>query len=112
MTVEPATQPASPPSWRDVLHGPHGRLVVGLLVLETLFALHFMTVVTIMPAVLDDLGHLALYGWSFTAASLGQLGVIPIAGAAVDRFGPRALTIAVAIVYAAGLTIAATAPSM
>ncbi|MEX0984876.1 MAG: MFS transporter [Actinomycetota bacterium] len=103
---------AKPPTWREVLHGERGRLIVGLLVLETMFALHFLTITTVMPAVLDDLGSIALYGWSFTAASLAQLAVIPVAGAAVDRFGPRVLTILVAIAYTAGLIVAATAPSM
>jgi MFS family permease len=106
------SQVGAPPAWREVLQGSRGRLIVGLLVLETMFALHFLTVATIMPAVLDDLGNLALYGWSFTAASLAQLTVIPIAGAAVDRFGPRALTVVVAVTYTAGLILAATAPSM
>ena len=112
MTAEPLAMPASPPPWRDVLAGTQGRLIVGLLVLETLFALHFMTVATIMPAVLKDLGNLALYGWSFTAASLGQLGVIPIAGAAVDRFGPRRILAMVATLYTVGLLVAASAPTM
>ena len=72
-----AAAPAAPPRWRDVFRGPQGRLIVGLLVLETLFALHFLTVATVMPAVLDDLGDISLYGASFWAASLMQLAVHP-----------------------------------
>ena len=100
------------PSWREVLQGPTGRLIVGLLLLETLFALHFLTIATVMPAVFRDLGGLALYGWSATAASLGQFAAIPVAGAAVDRFGPRRLLVVVAVVYTGGLMITAFAPSM
>jgi MFS family permease len=102
----------TPPRWREVLQGSQGRLIVGLLVLETMFALHFLTIATVMPAVLDDLGDLHLYGWSFTAASLAQLTVIPVSGAAVDRYGPRLVTVGVAIVYTAGLAVATLAPSM
>ena len=106
------TETSAPPPWREVLQGSRGRLLVGLLVLETMFALHFLTIATIEPAVLDDLGDLALYGWSFTAASLAQLTVIPIAGAAVDRYGPVATTWAVAVCYSVGLLVAGLAPSM
>jgi MFS family permease len=103
---------AQPPPWREVFRGSQGRLIVGLLVLETLFALHFLTVTTVMPAVLDDLGGLSLYGWSATAASLAQLAAIPVASAAVDRYGPRPVLITVAVVYTGGMLITAAAPSM
>lgn len=109
MSLEAA---AAPPRWREVLQGSRGRLIVGLLLLETLFALHFLTIATIMPAVLSDLGDVTLYGWAFTSASLAQLAIIPIAGTATDRFGPRILLVAVAVAYTAGLLVAATAPSM
>jgi MFS family permease len=102
----------SPPRWRDVLRGPQGRLIVGLLVLEILFALHFLTVATVMPAVLADLGDISLYGASFWAASLTQLAVIPIASAAVDRYGARRPLIIVAAIYTAGLLVSAAAPAM
>ncbi len=104
--------PATPPRWRDVLRGSQGRLIVGLLVLEVLFALHFLTVATVMPAVLDDLGDISLYGASFWAASLMQLAAIPVASGAVDRFGPRRPLLVVAAVYTAGLLVAAFAPAM
>jgi MFS family permease len=103
---------AAPPPWREVLRGDQGRLIVGLLLLETLFALHFLTTATVMPAVLADLGGVALYGWAATAASLGQFAAIPIAGAAIDRFGARALLIVIAVVYTAGMLLSATAPTM
>jgi MFS family permease len=107
-----AAAPAAPPRWRDVFRGSQGRLIVGLLVLETLFALHFLTVATVMPAVLDDLGDISLYGASFWAASLMQLAVIPIASAAVDRYGPRGVLLVIGIVYPCGLLVAAFAPAM
>lgn len=102
----------APPRWREVLQGPQGRLIIGLLGLETLFAVHFLTVATVMPAVLADLGDISLYGASFWAGSLMQLAAIPIAGAAVDRFGARRPLFVLAGVYACGLLVAATAPAM
>lgn len=103
---------SSPPRWREVFRGSHGRLLVGLLVLEVLFAMHFLTVATVMPAVLADLGNVSLYGASFWAASLAQLAAIPIASAFVDRYGARRPLIWVAVIYVAGLLIAAAAPGM
>jgi MFS family permease len=87
-------------------------MLVGLLGLETLFAVHFLTVATVMPAVLDDLGDISLYGASFWAASLLQLAAIPIASAAVDRFGARRPLHMLTVVYALGLLVAALAPAM
>lgn len=102
----------TPPPWREVLSGSRGRLIVGLLLLETLFALHFLTIATVMPAVLADLGGLALFGWVAIAGSLGQFAAIPVAGAAVDRRGPRFVLIVVALTYTAGLLVASLAPTM
>jgi MFS family permease len=83
-----------------------------LVLLETLVAVHILVVAAVMPSVLRELGHLPLYGWSFTAAALAQFGAIPVAGAAVDRFGPRRLLLVVAAVYLGGLLVSALAPSM
>ncbi|HTG46051.1 MAG TPA: MFS transporter [Actinomycetota bacterium] len=108
--MEPIPAGAAP--WREVFRGARGRLVIGLVLLETLAAIHMLVVAAVMPAVLVDLGHLPLYGWSFTAASLALFGSIPVAGAAVDRFGARRLLVVVALIYLGGLLVSALAPSM
>ncbi len=104
--------PVGPAPWREVFRGARGRLVVGLVLLETLVAVHILVVAAVMPSVLHDLGHLPLYGWSFTAAALAQFGAIPVAGAAVDRFGPRRVLLITATVYLTGLLVSALAPTM
>jgi MFS family permease len=104
--------PVGPAPWREVFRGPRGRLVIGLLLLETLVAVHILVVAAVMPSVLRDLGDLPLYGWSFSAAALAQFGAIPIVGAAVDRWGPRPLLVIAAIVYLTGLLVSALAPTM
>jgi MFS family permease len=109
----PASAPATPPArWREVFGGARGRLTAGLLLLEALVATQILVVATVMPAVREDLGGLALYGWSFSASGLGQFAAIPIAGRAVDRFGARRLLAVTLAVYSAGLLLAAVAPSM
>src|SRR3954469_15172856 len=63
--MEPvAASAAQPAPWREVFRGKNGRPVVGLLLFETLGAIHMLIVSTVMPAVLSDLGNLTLYGWA------------------------------------------------
>lgn len=101
-----------PPRWREVFAGARGRLTTGLLLLEALVAVQILVVATVMPAVRGDLGDLHLYGWTFSAAGLGQFAAIPIAGHAMDRFGARRLLAATLVLYTVGLVLAAGTPSM
>jgi MFS family permease len=87
-------------------------LTAGLLLLEALVAIQALVVATIMPDVRRDLGMVQLYGLAFTAASLATLAAIPIAGRAVDRFGPKAALVPILGLFAAGLLVAGTAPAM
>ncbi|MFI5054837.1 MAG: MFS transporter [Actinomycetota bacterium] len=103
---------SEPAPWREVFRGRDGRLVVGLLLFETLGAVHILVVAAVMPAVLRDLGNLPLYGWAFSAAALAMIGTIPIVGAATDRFGAKPLVVATAALYFVGLLVSALAPSM
>lgn len=108
-TDDVATRPAR---WREVFAGRRGRLTAGLLLLEALVATQILIVATVMPGVREELGGLALYGWTFSAAGLGQFAAIPIAGHAVDRFGARRLLAVTLVVYSGGLILATLAPSM
>jgi MFS family permease len=111
-TVSDRPRPTSPPPWREVFAGPRGRLTMGLLLLEALVAIEALIVAVILPAVEDDLGGLALYGWAFTAFTLASFGTVPIAGRLADRVGPRRVLAVSVLLYASGLVIAAVAPSM
>ena len=101
-----------PPPWREVFRGRRGRLTAGLLLLEALGAVETLIVTTIMPAVLNDLGAIQLYGWAFSASALATFATIPIAGRATDRFGPRKPLGLSFVVYIAGLVLSGIAPSM
>ena len=103
---------SEPAPWREVFRGRDGRLIVGLLLFETLGAVHILVVAVVMPAVLRDLGNLPLYGWALSAAALAMIGAIPVVGAAVDRFGAKPLVLSTAALYLTGLLISALAPSM
>ena len=104
--------PAAAPPWREVFHGPRGRLTAGLLLLEAVAAIQYLAIATIMPDVRRDLGMVQLYGLAFTAASLAMLATIPIAGKAVDRFGPRRVLLQSLALMGCGLLISATAVAM
>jgi MFS family permease len=87
-------------------------LVVGLLLSVTAIAFEAMAVLTAMPAAADDLGDLDLYAWAFTAFMLAQTFAIVAAGQFSDRFGPK-LPMAVGFaVFAVGIVISASAPTM
>jgi MFS family permease len=113
MTATPApVEKAAPPRWREVFSGARGRLTAGLLLLEALVAIESLIVLTILPAVENDLGGLSLYGWTFTALTLASFGTVPIAGRLTDRLGPKPVLAFALALYVAGLLIAAAAPSM
>lgn len=93
--------------------GPGQRLLTaGLIFMVTAVAFEGLAVPTILPAALDDLGGLALYGWAFSGYSLTNLVGITIAGAEADRRGPLLPFVAGTICFAVGLGIAGLAPSM
>jgi len=97
----------------SVVPRPLGRLLrVGLVLLITLVALEAMSVATVMPVVEEDLGDLALYGWTFSAFFLGGLVGVVVASSAADRMAPWLPVAAAIVVFAAGLTVAGLAPSM
>jgi predicted MFS family arabinose efflux permease len=112
MAADPATTRDLPVRWREVFHGRRGRLTAGLLLLEALVAVQQLVIATIMPSVRLDLGMIELYGLAFTAPNLATIASIPIAGRAVDRFGARRVLVPVLALFATGLLIAATAPTM
>jgi MFS family permease len=71
-----------------------------------------MSVTPILPAIKDDLGGLAWYGWVFAAFALAQILAIPITGQWVDRTNPATPLIAGIVSFVAGLLVAAFAQSM
>ncbi|HET8777256.1 MAG TPA: MFS transporter, partial [Candidatus Limnocylindria bacterium] len=87
-------------------------LTAGLIGLVTAAAFEGMAVPTVMPAMVDDLGGLHLYGWAFSAFWLTNIIGITLAGSDADRRGPgRALAIGV-VLFAAGMVVSGVAGSM
>jgi MFS family permease len=87
-------------------------LTAGLIFMVTAVAFEGLAVPTVLPAALDELGGLQLYGWAFAGFWLANLVGITVAGHEADRRGPLTPFLAGVALFAAGLAIAAAAPSM
>lgn len=87
-------------------------LTIGLILTVAAVAFEALAVATILPAVVDDLGGLALYGWAFSAFLLAQLVGIVVAGLFADERGPVLPFVLGVILFSAGLLIGGFAPTM
>jgi MFS family permease len=87
-------------------------LTIGLVLTITLVAFEALAVITILPAIEDDLQGIGLYGWVTSAFQLGLLVGIVVAGGQADRRGPAPPFVAGVLVFVAGLAIGGLAPSM
>jgi MFS family permease len=87
-------------------------LTAGLVFMVTAVAFEGLAVPTVMPATLDDLGGLVLYGWAFSGFWLTNLVGITLAGLEADRRGPLLPFVAGTVSFAIGLVVAGLAPSM
>ena len=87
-------------------------LTVGLVLAVTFVAFEALAVATILPVVGRHLGDLRLYGWVFSAFLLASLIGIVIAGTLADRVPLGRLMLAGLALFALGLIIGGTAPTM
>ncbi|GAA2546208.1 MFS transporter [Pseudonocardia hydrocarbonoxydans] len=103
----------APTAVRSELFGPARRATtVGIVLLISLVAFEAMGVGTTMPALVADLGGLALYAWPFVAfLAANVLGTV-LGGRWCDRAGPRPPLLAGPLLFGAGLVVAGTAGTM
>lgn len=88
------------------------RLAFGLCIAVTAIAFEAIAVATAMPAAAQQLGHVAWYAWAFSIFQVGMLLATVVSGRLCDRSGPvRPLMIGMAV-FAVGLVVAGTAPTM
>jgi len=93
--------------------GPGQRLLtIGLVLMVTAVAFEGLAIPTVLPATLDDLGGLTLYGWAFSGYWLTNLVGITLAGMEADRRGPLLPFVAGTACFAIGLAVAGLAPNM
>jgi MFS family permease len=87
-------------------------LTIGLVLVITLVAFEALAVATALPATVDELGGVSLYGWAFSAFMLANLIGITVAGHQADTRGPAPPLAAGLVLFATGLVICGAAPSM
>ena len=100
------------PPWREMFVGRLGRITVGIVLMETLFAIQTLVTITVLPAVVADLGGLRLYGVALSASVLAGAVALPVAARIAKRFGSLATFSASVIVFALGTVVVVTAGGM
>jgi MFS family permease len=95
-----------------LLSPPRRGLTVGLVLTITLVAFEALAVITILPAIKDDLQGIRLYGWATSAFQLGVMVGIVVAGGQADRRGPVPPFVGGIALFAAGLVVGGLAPTM
>jgi MFS family permease len=93
-------------------HGAQWPLTLGLVSVVAVAAFEALAISTILPAVVHDLGGLALYGWVFTAYALTNVIGLVIAGSLADQHGPALPFALGGACFTAGLLLAGVAPAM
>ncbi|MDO5671953.1 MAG: MFS transporter [Actinomycetaceae bacterium] len=88
------------------------RLTIGAMAVITLIAFEQMATTTAMPAVVEDLGGLALFPISAGIGLAAQVFTITIAGGWCDKKGPAPVLFTGLILFASGLLMCAFAPTM
>ncbi len=91
---------------------PYRRLTLGLTLIMLGPAFETLSVATILPKIVTNLGGLSLYGWSFSAYMLATLVGLILAGDEADQRGPAIPFIFGVALFATGLALAGTASSM
>ena len=87
-------------------------LAIGLVLGVTMVAFEITAVLTALPSITDELHGDSLYGVALACYTLANLVALVVTGELTDRFGPARPYLASLAVFAAGLVVAATAPSM
>jgi MFS family permease len=87
-------------------------LTIGLILTVAGAAFEALAVATILPATVEDLGGLSLYGWAFSAFMLTNLVGVTIAGGEADRSGPARPFLVGIVLFSLGLIVAGVASSM
>lgn len=87
-------------------------MAIGLVLGVTMVAFEITAVLTALPSIADELHGDSLYGVALACYTLANLVALVVTGELTDRFGPAKPYLGSLAVFACGLVVAATAPSM
>lgn len=96
----------------EVWDRAHRGLTIGLLATVAFTAFEALAVATALPTTVDEIGGLALYGWTFSAFMLASLVGITAGGTLADSHGPAVPFLAGAAVFIVGLIGAGASSTM
>lgn len=88
------------------------KLAIGLCTAVVAIAFETIAVATAMPVAARDLQRISWYAWAFSLFLIGQLFATVAGGRLSDRLGPARPMIGGALLFAVGLVVAGTAPTM
>jgi MFS family permease len=113
VSLKAATRESAPLETPQSVWSPSYRLLtIGIIMVVAGAAFEAISVSTVLPATVHELGGISLYGWVFSAFMLTNLIGLIFAGTESDRQGPvRPFIVGVAC-FTAGLVTAGVAPSM
>jgi MFS family permease len=107
-----AGDPVAAMSWGALLEARHA-LPAAVVVLGILApAFSFFVTATVLPSVIAEIGGLALYAWASTAYAVTSILGSAGSSVVVGKTGTRASLMIAALVFVAGATGCAMAPSM
>jgi len=104
--------PRAGTSWPVIMAGRRGRLLIGMTLTELVVAVQILIVVTVLPAVVRQLGGIRLYGLALSVAAIAGIGAAPLAVRLLDRWGARVVVPAGALVFTCGALGAGLADRM
>jgi MFS family permease len=104
--------PRAGTSWPVILAGRRGGLLIGMTLTELVVAVQILIVVTVLPAVVRQLGGIRLYGLALSVAAIAGIGAAPLAVRLLDRSGARVVVPAGALVFTCGALGAGLADRM
>lgn len=87
-------------------------LAIGLVLGVMMVAFEITAVLTALPTITDQLHGDSLYGVALACYTLANLVALVVTGELTDRYGPARPYLASLAVFAGGLIVAATAPTM
>ena len=87
-------------------------LAIGLVLGVTMVAFEITAVLTALPTITDQLHGDSLYGVALACYTLANLVALVVTGELTDRYGPARPYLGSLVVFASGLIVAATAPTM
>lgn len=106
------TATMEPSSTTSLWRGQYAAVTAGMFSLAFMVAFEALAVVTVMPAVVDDLGGLSLYAVAFGAPVAVSIYSRTAAVPWVERSGPAPALRAGVVAFVVGLLLCALAPSM